>query len=219
MSTFLIDYENVKEGGLKGVDVLKETDTLIIFYSSNCNKIRTDYMQLITDSGCEFKIVKLKQTGKNGLDFYIAAECGIISERGEQEIAIISNDKGFKAVIDFFNVNDDDKNINIVKAANIEIAITLFSAKEDSERRSMLQHRMMQLDLSTEYSRIKAHAQFLRKIELMLQGTEYADRIQEIVEFAESKNNSDRRSIYTTSLHKFGRRDGTAIYKLVKDCI
>lgn len=32
----------------------------------------------------------------------IAAECGVISERGEKQTAIISNDKGFQAVIDSF---------------------------------------------------------------------------------------------------------------------
>ena len=50
-------------------------------------------IQEIKESGCEFRVIKLKGTGKNALDFYIAAECGIISERGENEIAIISNDK------------------------------------------------------------------------------------------------------------------------------
>ena len=49
-------------------------------------------IQEIKESGCEFRVIKLKGTGKNALDFYIAAECGIISERGENEIAIISNE-------------------------------------------------------------------------------------------------------------------------------
>lgn len=102
MPTILVDYENVNgSNGLKGVDVLDKDDTLIIFYSGSCSKIRYDYMQQIKQSGCEFRIIKLKGKGKNALDFYIAAECGIISERGERQVAIISNDKGFQAVIDF----------------------------------------------------------------------------------------------------------------------
>ena len=36
-------------------------------------------IQEIKESGCEFRVIKLKGTGKNALDFYIAAECGIIS--------------------------------------------------------------------------------------------------------------------------------------------
>ncbi|MBT9757092.1 hypothetical protein [Dorea longicatena] len=44
MPTILVDYENVKgSNGLKGTDVLCRDDTLIIFYSKNCGKIRYDY--------------------------------------------------------------------------------------------------------------------------------------------------------------------------------
>ena len=84
-------------------------------------------IQEIKESGCEFRVIKLKGTGKNALDFYIAAECGIISERGENEIAIISNDKGFQAVIDFFGADQNANRIQIVKAGNIENALTLLA--------------------------------------------------------------------------------------------
>lgn len=53
--------------------------------------------------------------------------CGIISERGEKQIGIISNDKGFQAVIDFFCVNRDAAKPQVVKAGNIETAFTLFN--------------------------------------------------------------------------------------------
>ena len=52
------------------------------FYSGCCGKIRYDYMQEIKCSGCRFKVVKLKEAGKNALDFYIVSECGVLSERG-----------------------------------------------------------------------------------------------------------------------------------------
>ena len=41
MATILVDYENVSTiDGLKGVEYLNENDTLIIFYSQCCEKIR-----------------------------------------------------------------------------------------------------------------------------------------------------------------------------------
>ena len=53
MPTILVDYENVNgSNGLKGTDVLCRDDTLIIFYSKNCGKIRYDYIQEIKESGC-----------------------------------------------------------------------------------------------------------------------------------------------------------------------
>ena len=92
MATILVDYENTfASNGLKGVDVLSPDDTLIIFYSNSCGKIRYDYMQSIKDSGCDFRIIRLKNPGKNALDFYIAAECGVLSSRGETRLAISSN--------------------------------------------------------------------------------------------------------------------------------
>jgi hypothetical protein len=59
MPTILVDYENVNgSNGLKGTDVLCRDDTLIIFYSKNCGKIRYDYIQEIKESGCEFRVIK-----------------------------------------------------------------------------------------------------------------------------------------------------------------
>ena len=94
MAAILVDYENVyASNGLKGVEYLRDTDTLYIFYSQCCGKIRYDHMEAIESSGCDFRTYKLVKTGKNALDFYIASECGAICQKGETQIAIISNDK------------------------------------------------------------------------------------------------------------------------------
>ena len=75
MPTILVDYENVNGAdGLKGVDVLDQDDTLIIFYSAQCGRIRYEYVQELEDSGCEFSAVKLERSGKNALDIYIPSE-------------------------------------------------------------------------------------------------------------------------------------------------
>ena len=48
MATILVDYENVSTtDGLKGVEYLNEKDTLIIFYSQCCEKIRAEYIEMI----------------------------------------------------------------------------------------------------------------------------------------------------------------------------
>ena len=73
IATILVDFENVsRSDGLKGVEYLNEKDTLIIFYSQCCEKIRAEYIEMIEKSRCGFKIYKLSRTGKNALDFYIA---------------------------------------------------------------------------------------------------------------------------------------------------
>lgn len=73
---FLIDFENVKSSGLRGTDYLEEADFLTIFYSDTVHNCERRYLHEIEKSGCEFDICKLKQVGKNGLDFYIASRIG-----------------------------------------------------------------------------------------------------------------------------------------------
>ena len=160
--------------------------------------------------------MKLKGAGKNALDFYIAAECGVISERGERRIAIISNDKGFQAVIDFFCVNRDTARVQIVKAGNIEAAITLFSSPEEAERRAFLQKRMATLDLAAECARLEEQNAMRREIQDILQGTQYEKRTAEIIDFITAGTKKGKKALYTGSLHAFGRRDGIAIYQLLK---
>ena len=151
MAAILVDYENVfASNGLKGVDALRADDILIIFYSDSCGKIRHDYMQLINDSGCDFHIVKLKKRGKNALDFYIDAECGILGAQGEKQFAIISNDKGFQAVLDYFHVKDSTSDIQLVKAGNIESALIMLNAPDNADRRMELKIRSSMPDLASE---------------------------------------------------------------------
>ena len=72
MPTILVDYENVNgSNGLKGTDVLCRDDTLIIFYSKSCGKIRYDYIQEIKESGCEFRVIKLKVQERMHLIFIL----------------------------------------------------------------------------------------------------------------------------------------------------
>ena len=48
MASILVDYENVSAtGGLKGVEYLNKKDTLIVFYSQCCEKIRAEYIEMI----------------------------------------------------------------------------------------------------------------------------------------------------------------------------
>ena len=217
MPTILVDYENVNgSNGLKGADMLCRDDSLIIFYSKSCGKIRYDYMQEIKESGCEFRVIKLKGVGKNALDFYIAAECGIISERGENEIAIISNDKGFQAVIDFFGADQNAKQIQIVKAGNIENALTLFHTPEDAERRKIIQNRKLLLDLSAESARIEESNRIKKELKNILTGTEYENKSAEIIDFVSAKRHQGKKALYTGALHQFGRKDGRKIYQLLK---
>lgn len=220
MPVILVDYENVNgTDGLRGTDALNADDTLVIFYSDNCRKIRSDHIKNIENSGCEFYVIKLKKTGKNALDFYIAAECGALSEKGEKEIVIISNDNGFQAVIDFLYEYKNISDTHIVRAGNIETALTMSNNSDESERRNMIRSRMSKLDLAAECARINEFHRIEGKIKQLVQGTEFEKRSSEIINFIHTENTECKKVLYTRSLHSFGRKDGTEIYHLIKDSV
>lgn len=101
---FLVDFENVRSGGLRGVDYLEESDYLTIFFSNAAHSCENRYLEEIEKSGCYFDTCKLKNPGKNGLDFYIATRVGEFYGTGHKDrVAIISKDQGYKAVRDYWD--------------------------------------------------------------------------------------------------------------------
>lgn len=217
MATILIDYENVwNAGGLKGVEYLRPDDTLVIFYSQACRKIRAEYMEMIEKSGCELRSCKLVKVGKNGLDFYIASECGILSQNGEKQIAIISRDKGFGAIPDFFSVSPGNEDVCIVTATNVEHGLVALNAADDKERRRMLSDKMNTLDLETELKRLKEQKAREDMVREALLGTAYEEREKEVIEYEKISRDYVPKQLYNGALHFFGRKDGTEIYRLLK---
>jgi hypothetical protein len=225
MAVFLVDYENVSfKEGLKGANCLNENDKVILFYSNACPSIRRDEMNAIFNSGCEFKTYKLVNAHKNALDFYIAAEVGALAENGENQMAIISNDNGFNAVTDFMNIKYSLK-VTTVKAPNIEIAITMLNSKDDKMRRNALKANMGKLDIGQEYALYQQRNAFKASIKNALLGTDYENRTAEIIQYVSNhKENLEhedisKKNLYTESLHIFGRDDGVAIYRILRDVI
>ena len=218
MASILVDYENVSStNGLRGVEYLNENDTLILFYSQSCEKIRSDYIESIEKSCCEFKIRKLVKTGKNALDFYIASECGYISQSGEEQIVIISNDKGFSAVADYFHMNSEIQNVTVILAGNIENALLKLKAPEDTVRRKLLQEKTKSLNIESEYIRMQERMVIRKRILSAFKGTEYEKMSAQILDYLQEYKGNVPKLLYTGSLHKFGRNDGRAIYNILKN--
>lgn len=213
MATILVDYENVSTtDGLKGVEYLNENDTLIIFYSQCCEKIRAEYIDMIEKSQCKFRTYKLARTGKNALDFYIAVECGILGVQGEKQISIISKDKGFGAVSDFFHIQEELDGVIVRVASNVENALVTLSAPEDDARKQMIKEKTRTLSIDVEIARITECRAFVERITKAFEGTEYEKQTEKIIRFVEGRDAKTPRILYTGSMHEFGRTNGRAIY-------
>lgn len=103
MATYLIDYENVKSEGIKGIAQLSEEDRVVIFYSHNADTITFEAMDMIFNSKAQVSKYKILCGGKNALDFQLSTYLGyLIQEAKDSYFYIISKDNGFKHVVDFW---------------------------------------------------------------------------------------------------------------------
>lgn len=103
MKTYLVDFENVKSKGLTGIDRLDENDKVIIMYSENSDTISFDMHQKVLESKAGVEYLKVRVGLKNALDFQLSTLLGYLVAKGENShIFIISNDKGFDRLHDFW---------------------------------------------------------------------------------------------------------------------
>ncbi len=148
---FLIDYENVNYAGLDGTEVLEKEDTVSFFYSDACDKIVAYRMKHIKESGCNLEICKLKSKGKNALDFYIASKIGeIFAADHDAKVAIISEDKDYKALIDYWRPRLQVQN-QFVLCKSLAKAIN--SICGEGKRKKLVKERMRALDLKAEFDK------------------------------------------------------------------
>ncbi len=110
MKIYLIDYENVNEQGLKGVDTLENGDMVNIFYSVNIKSIPFERSLELARSKASIDSYLIKKTGKNYLDFQLTTLLGyLICKHEKADFFIVSKDTGFDSTVDFWK----ERNVNI----------------------------------------------------------------------------------------------------------
>lgn len=212
---FLIDFENVGNQGLQGASWLTSEDSITIFFSQAKAKVEQRRLQQIIRSKCDFQICRLDKTGKNALDFYIATRVGEIYGSGYMgNAAIISNDKGFEAVQDYWKKRAAHHHTVILRP-NIEKAIV--ASNENSTRFDQIRQDLQEVNIEEEYAHLQEHMRIQKELEELFCDTEYKMVIPRIQNILEGK--SERKGIYLDYLKCFGRKDGIAIYNQVKGMI
>lgn len=98
----ILDYENTGSLGLNGIDKLTSKDTVCLFYSEKAHTIDLEAIEMFKNTKAAIKYIKVKKTAPNYADFQIVTLTGLIlGKNSEEKVAIISNDKGYVAVIDY----------------------------------------------------------------------------------------------------------------------
>jgi hypothetical protein len=108
MKHYFIDYENVHEGGLNGIDKIEPCSNVSILYSENCKAISLDIVEKATKNMIRIGAYKTV-TGKNALDFQLSSLLGYVigaTGRDGDEFFIVSKDTGFDAVVDFWRQHE-----------------------------------------------------------------------------------------------------------------
>lgn len=209
---FLVDFENVRSGGLRGVDYLEDSDYLTIFFSNAARSCENRYLEEIERSGCHFDTCKLKNTGKNGLDFYIATRVGEFYGTGHKDrVAIISKDQGYKAVRDYWDVRLSANNKIIISPS---VERSLIASNDNSDRVKRLKNQLSGIDIDVFQAK---HEERMRLQEILRQifgETDYASKMSEIQDMLETAKVP--KIIYLNSLHRFGKKQGLEIYRRIK---
>jgi len=221
MATIMIDFENTHAASFRGLDLLRPTDSLTIFFSQACSKIRKEHMDIIENTGCLFRAVKLKNQRNNALDFYIAVAVGEALCNGAVEVDLITKDRGLQSIVDYVEISrTEGEKINVIKAEDIETALLFFGNPDDKDRRAILSDRSKQIDLTELSIRLDEREKVKRKIREAFSKSKYWYRTDEIIKYISEKQElHDRRKLYTGCLSYFGKSVGLEVYSILKEAI
>ncbi len=98
---YLVDYENVHEAGLYGMDALAPEDNVFIFHTSANDRIS---LSRLDDVQAWVKVI-LVPAGKQSLDMHLGSFLGYLigKEDAETRFAIVSHDSDYRNIADFWN--------------------------------------------------------------------------------------------------------------------
>ncbi len=211
---FLVDFENVRNLGMRGTEFLLRSDCVVLFYSEAAPAIEQRHLNNIQLSGCGFEICKLLKKRKNGLDFYIATKVGALfgAERC-QNLVIVSNDNGFQAVREYWQDRSGTKH-RVALSESIEHGI--LAANENSERADLIRSCRKNVDIGNFYAAYQENLKLQRMLQEAFSGTAFTGRLKEIKEIL--KPGATPKVIYLDSLRHFGRKEGQEIYRILKTC-
>lgn len=102
---YLVDYENINEAGIAGLEHLGSEDTVYLFYTRNANKISFDFVSALLEKKipAQLRIFRVSN-GKQSLDFQLLAYLGFLigSETDSENFyLVVSKDGGFNHAVTF----------------------------------------------------------------------------------------------------------------------
>lgn len=119
MANYYIDYENVHNEGLKGVQKLQQEDKLHLFYSIKADTLKIDVVRQLMECPATICFDKIVNGVENALDFQLITAL-MCNYSAKEKYYIISRDKGYDAAIEMAGKQNRD---NIYRCRDIDGAI------------------------------------------------------------------------------------------------
>lgn len=134
---YLVDYENVNLYGMTGIEKLEADDRVIVFLGNTMGAIPFEWHIRISDAPAKVKYIKCGKVCKNYLDFQLATYCGYLMSGLESEkVFIVSKDKGFDSVIDFWTDNKENVKISRVETIDESLGVIPEAVKQEKEEKA-----------------------------------------------------------------------------------
>lgn len=105
---YMVDYENTGESGIAGIESLSNKDYVVIFFGAQQQKhIAFNCFEKIINSPAKVEIKTAKRISPQYIDTWLDSYLGyIIAKHSFKSIIIVSNDRGFISMQEFwFNQN------------------------------------------------------------------------------------------------------------------
>ncbi|MBQ9696748.1 MAG: hypothetical protein IJV58_10050 [Oscillospiraceae bacterium] len=143
---FLIDYENVHMAGLQGLEDLRKSDRVIVFYSQNADSLSFDVMRMISATRAHVDYIKVDTQGRNALDFQLSSYIGFLLGKDRHcKCYIVSRDKGYNNVQIFWFKQGEmvrlipsisERKAVSVKKSDIEDALSVLKLSEEDKEQA-----------------------------------------------------------------------------------
>ncbi len=126
MNIFYIDYENVSSQGLKGVELLQDSDVVNLLYSKKADNVKIDMLSMLMESKATIHFLPVHVGTPNALDFQLVTLLFLNYKEGNRYY-IISKDSGYDCCIKTAAENGAP---DIARFPNIESALKGSASKK-----------------------------------------------------------------------------------------
>ena len=207
---YLIDMENVGLSGLCGLNLPGEGSAIILFVSNNAHVATEEVQEDILNSKAEIRTFFCSVTGKNAMDFELAAFFGSVLENPEtKRISIISQDGGYKSLEDY--ARKVRKNVTVYQGRNI---LEAFVAEQNMAGPKMYA-KGKQVDFKHVMEALQKKRDFEDPIRAKLGEIVDGNEMDGVIGIV--KDGGSPRQKYLNLLKLLGRVRGTEVYRVVKN--